>query len=168
LGTPIVFVIGGDPGQQSPCRKPRPPGRQRDWRDSRRCRLGGQHGLGAVEPRDHLDLASHQIGRERRQAILVTICPAVLDREIGAFDKAAFLEAAMESCQPLRKRAERLADQKADQRGCWLLRAHWKRPSRRCAAEKLHYVAASHYSMTSSAIASSVGGISISKIFAVC
>jgi hypothetical protein len=50
--------------------------------------------------------------RERGQAIVMTIREAVLDREIGAFDKAAFLKTPMESCQPLRKRAERLADQK--------------------------------------------------------
>ena len=100
-------------------------------RDGCRRRLGGEHGRGGVEPRDHLDLAAHQVGREYGQAIVMALPPAVLDREIGALDKAALLEAAMECCQPVHKRAERLADQNADHRGCWLLRVCRDRP-RRC------------------------------------
>src|SRR6516162_461894 len=127
-------------------------------RDGRGCRLGGQHGLGAVEPRDHLDLASHQIGRERGQAILVTISPAVLDREIGALDKAALLEPAMESCQPLRKRTERLAVEESNHRHPRLLRPRRQRPSRRRTAEKGDEVTALHHSITSLARASSASG----------
>ena len=36
----------------------------------------------------HRDLPAHQLGRERRQPIVVTLRPAIFDRHVAAFDEA--------------------------------------------------------------------------------
>jgi hypothetical protein len=92
------FIVDCDPGKQGSPRK------RSGWSLLPLWRLAC---LSAVKAGDHLDLAAHQVGRERRQAIDVILTPAVLDREIRALDKSALLLAAMERGQPLGVGAER-------------------------------------------------------------
>jgi hypothetical protein len=39
---------------------------------------------------------ANKLGRERRQSVVVILCPPVFDRRIPAFDKCSFLEAVAE------------------------------------------------------------------------
>jgi hypothetical protein len=43
--------------------------------------------------RDHGDLTADQISRQRRQPVIVTLGPAILDRHVLPLDVAGFLEA---------------------------------------------------------------------------
>jgi len=60
-------------------------GREHD-RDRRRRSLCRERG-GSAGRGDHGDLSAHQIGRERRQPIVVTLRPAIFDRHVAAFDE---------------------------------------------------------------------------------
>src|SRR5207248_11070962 len=56
-------------------------------------RLGG----GVAPGRDnHAYLAANEIGRQRRQAIILTLRPAMLDRHVAAIAIASFVETLME------------------------------------------------------------------------
>ena len=48
------------------------------------------------------DVASHQVGRQRRQSIDLTVGPAVLDRHVLAFDVAGLVQALAECGQGAR------------------------------------------------------------------
>jgi hypothetical protein len=50
----------------------------------------------------HGDLAANQFGRQRGQPIKLTLCPAVLDRYVLAFNIAGVFEALMKSAQTVR------------------------------------------------------------------
>src|SRR5262245_35866034 len=54
---------------------------------------------------DHGDLIAHQIGRQRRQSVVVTFGPAVLDQHVLALNIAGFLQA---SADRLRNVCERV------------------------------------------------------------
>src|SRR5262249_29684941 len=43
---------------------------------------------------DHRDLAADQISRQRRQPVIVTLGPTILDQSVLVLDVAAFLQAA--------------------------------------------------------------------------
>src|SRR5262249_62116158 len=51
---------------------------------------------------DHGDLAANQFARQRGQPIKLTLCPAVLDRYVLAFNIAGVFEALMKSAQTVR------------------------------------------------------------------
>src|SRR5262249_17976830 len=85
---------------------------------------------------NHRHPTTHQIGRERRQSINVTLCPAVLYRCVAALDKArcfkAFPEARQESVITVRRRDA----EEADYRFSRLLRGRGERACRHCASDK--------------------------------
>jgi hypothetical protein len=92
--------------------------------------------------------------------------PAVYDRHILALDIAALFEALAECAQTVGHRIGRPAVKKSDHRHCRLLRARRERPRGCCAAKQRDELASPH-SITSSARASTVGGISRPSAFAV-
>src|SRR5262249_9682528 len=91
--------------------------------------------------------------------------PAVFDRHIPAFDEADFAQTLAERGHPRGVSARRFAVEKPDHRHRRLLRPCRDRPCGR-AAEQRDEVALVH-SITSSARASSVGGISRPRALAV-
>src|SRR5262249_27642059 len=107
------------------------------------------------------------ISRQLRQPLVVTIAPAVDDRDGLALDITALAEATMKSAQPISRCLCCSVIEEADHRHHHLLRACRQRPRRR-AAEQRDELAAPHHSITSSARASSMGGMSTPSVLAVC
>src|SRR5262249_16445566 len=100
------------------------------------------------------------------QPIELTLRPAVFDRHVLALDVADLLHALAELAHTVRQPVGRPAVEKPDRWHCRLLRARRERPrSRRPPAHPDE--CAPFHSMTSSARASSVGGISRPSAFAV-
>ena len=103
--------------------------------DCRACRLGRECRRGA-SGHDHSDLPPDQIGRQRRQSVVLTFRPTVFDRHILAFDIARFLQTLVERRDLLAQRSGRSGIEEA---GHWhrrlLLRACGKRPCCRTAKE---------------------------------
>ncbi len=108
-----------------------------------------------------------QVGRERWQVVILTIRPAVFDHHIPTFDKASVL-ASLDELQPrIALRCSRWRTEKADHRHHRLLRPRRGRPRHRCATNKRDELAPLH-SITSSARALSVAGMSRPSALAVC
>src|SRR5262249_37667863 len=124
-------------------------------RQRRRGGCRGQYG----------DLATNQIGGERRKSVIAAFRPAILDRHILALDIAGLLQTLMKRAHHGCEAVGQSAVEEPDHRHCRLLRPRRQRPRRR-AAEKRNERAALH-SITSSARASSVGGTSRPSALAV-
>ena len=56
---------------------------------------------------DHGDLATNQVGRQRRQPIVLNLGPTVDDRDVLALDVASLLQTPAECAQPVRVRLKR-------------------------------------------------------------
>src|SRR5262245_11795470 len=93
--------------------------------------------------------------------------PAKFDGNILALDVARLFQAAAKCSDERRPLIGRAAVQMADHRHRWLLRSRRDRPSRRRAAEQRDELAAPDHSITSSARASTVGGMSRPMVLAV-
>ena len=65
---------------------------------------------------DDRHLAANQIGRQRRQAIILTLRPAVFDADIAVFDIAGVVQALAERRQIVRSRPGRIAVEEPDHR----------------------------------------------------
>src|SRR5262249_19303896 len=115
---------------------------------------------------DHMDLAADQIGRKRRQSIMLVFCETVFDRHIAAVDITGFTQAATERGREIGPVILTERVQEPDHRHRWLLRARRAAPRRNCATEKRDKLAPLH-SITSSASASSLSGIWRPSAFAV-
>ena len=127
-----------------------------DDRNRRGRRLCRQCRRSTADGDDHAHLTADQIGRQRRQSIVLALRPAIFDRHILALDIAGFFQALAERGQRCGVLVRRYAAEEPDHRHRRLLRPRRKRPGRR-AAEKRDEIAPLH-SITSSARASSVGG----------
>src|SRR5262245_11458525 len=136
-----------------------------DDRDCRSRRLGYDCRGGVSS--DHRHLTAYQIGCEVGQSVGLVLRPAILDRHILALDVADFTKALPECGQKACTigRRPRTAEE-SYHRHRRLLRACRKRPRRR-AGEQHDELAASLHSITSSARASTVGGISMPSALAV-
>src|SRR5262249_3827680 len=134
-------------------------------RDDRRRLLCRHYGWGS--PRDDdVDFEPGKLGRDLGQAIAAPVCPAIFDRDRAALDPTEVVEPPRECGRPLAFRQRCAVAQEPDN---WslprLLRARRERP--RCrTAEQRDELAALH-SITSSAVASSVCGISRPSALAV-
>src|SRR5262245_59587728 len=111
-------------------------------------------------------MMADQIRCQFRQTIVLTFRPTVRDQNIVAFDIAGFIEAFSKCGQPMGLCASRRAAEKSNHRHCRLLRPRRERPRGRRAAEQRDEVAPLH-SITSSARASSLSGISMPSALAV-
>ena len=73
--------------------------------DRRGCRLGRERrSVGACD--DYGDLPANQLGRQCRQSIVLTLGPAVFDRNVLALDIAGLLEALVKYAQTVRERVQ--------------------------------------------------------------
>src|SRR5262249_15566724 len=101
------------------------------------------------------------------QSIEPVFPPAVDDCYIVAFDVTGLLEALAKSAQSVSHRVGRPGVEEGDHRHCRLLRACRQRPGRGAAAEQRDELAPASHSITSSARASTVVGMSRPSAFAV-
>src|SRR5262249_26121251 len=85
---------------------------------------------------DHFNLPPNQVGRERRQSIVLKFCPAVFDREISPFDKAAFVQASDERFRHICRFPRRSCAEVTNRRDSRLLRMRGERPRGRTADER--------------------------------
>jgi hypothetical protein len=140
-----------------------------DREDDRYCcgrSFGRKRGRIAPERNDYRHATAGQVGHERWQAIVLALQPMVLDRRVLALDVAGFVEPFLERSDLAHRGVRRPAADEADDRQRRLLRARRERRRCRRAANERHKLATPH-SITSSARASSVGGISSPSAFAV-
>src|SRR5215472_13554888 len=100
--------------------------------------------------------APDQLPRQCGQPLILTVGPLVFDRDVAALDIAGLTKALLK-CRTFMG-AGTPAREDADHRHRRLLRARRQRPSRR-AAEKGDEDTAPDHSITSSAMASSMGGM---------
>src|SRR6516165_6997132 len=114
---------------------------------------------------DNSHTTANEVRHQSRQAIELALQPMVLHRHVLALDVAGFVEALAEPGNKGRIRQSGIDE--ADHRHCrLLLRARRERPRGYRAAEQRDERAAVH-SITSSAVASSVGGRSSPSALAV-
>src|SRR5262249_26542594 len=135
-------------------------------RNRRGCRLGRECRAWSTGCDDHRHLTANQVCGQPRQPIVVALRPAIFDCHVLTLDEAGLFQALAERGYRVRKRVRRPAAQEPDHRRRRLLRARRERPRRRCAADK-RGEGAPPDSITSSARASSVAGISRPSILAV-
>src|SRR5262249_4641235 len=105
---------------------------------------------------DRAHAAPDQIGRKLREPIVVAVAPAEFDSNVLSFDMAGVLEPEAKRIHQRHIRIARAAAEGAEHRPHTLLR-DGRDPACRGGAEQAKKWGASH-SMTSSAVASSVGG----------
>jgi hypothetical protein len=91
---------------------------------------------------DHCYPPFDQFGRERRQAIILTVCPPIFDCDVRALNIAVLFETLMYGGHILHVRRSRRRAKKPDRRQRWLSSCR-KRPGRR-ATEKHDEVAPLH------------------------
>src|SRR5262249_52428977 len=112
------------------------------------------HGLGCDRRRsirgNHCHPSANEVSRQRRQPIIMALCPPELDRNVLAFDIAGLRKAATETGHEWFVLLGRCRIEEPDPRHRRLLRPRRERPSRRSAAEECDELAARH-SITSSA-----------------
>src|SRR5262245_1255279 len=109
-------------------------------------RLGGNRGSRS-RCDDHVDLPANQISRERRQLIIFTLGPAVLDSHVAALDVAHFTQTVAERGNERRERHGRCGVEEPDHLHR-LLRACRNRPRGRRTAEQCDELAAFHCPVT--------------------
>src|SRR5262249_32125687 len=130
-----------------------------------RC-LGGMGWSRRTCRNDHAHLSASQIGGERGQSTILTVCPTVFDGDIFTLDVAGFFETALECGHEWAPLGRGCAAKDPDPGPPRLRRAPRKRPRNRRAADQRDEIAAFH-SITSSARASSVDGTSRPSVLAV-
>src|SRR5262249_25597467 len=114
-----------------------------DWiaagHENDRDACGQRHhdGIGAGADRDQRHTTLDQIGRERRQSIILILCPTIFDRQILALDKAGFQQALTECRRVSGRRSpgRRPRAQESNHRHRRLLRPRRDRPRRRTAEQ---------------------------------
>src|SRR5262245_11301598 len=128
--------------------------------DDRYCRVCslGRNCRGGVHRSDHCHLTAYQIGRQLRQPIVVILRPAIFDSHVPALYVAGFAQTFAKCRHEMCDRLRRTGVEKPDHRHRWLLRAGYDRPRGRRAAEHRSELAPPDHSITSSAMARSVGG----------
>jgi hypothetical protein len=85
---------------------------------------------------NHRYLATHQVGRQRRQSVILPARPAILNRHVLALDIAGFLQALTKRSHHGLVAVERCAVEEADDWQRRLLRLPGKRPRRHAAEER--------------------------------
>src|SRR5262249_48317478 len=111
------------------------------------------------------NLPADEIGGQCSKPTVISLRPAVFDRHVAAFDKTGVIQPLSNDSDQECISRPRTTAQDTDNRKL-LLRARRERPRHR-AAEQRDELAALHHSITSSAPASRVGGMSRPSAFAV-
>jgi hypothetical protein len=117
------------------------------------CGLSCKRGIVVADNDGRLD----QVGDQRRQSLQVIFRRAIFDCNILAFDEAGFFEALPERSYQICNIGKRCAAQESDHQHWRLLRPRRERPHHG-AAEQRDELSPPH-SITSSAVASNVGGM---------
>jgi hypothetical protein len=86
----------------------------------------------------------NEIGRQRRQFVILAFRPAILDRHVLTVDVASLLQALAERLDERGISVWRCAVEKPDHRHRALLRARRERPPDGCAAQECDEVTPSH------------------------
>src|SRR5262249_26534155 len=121
------------------------------------CRLFGLKSFGISERMDHLNLKPNELSQEFFSGFPASLRPPILDRNIATFDPAEFAQPAQKRSAKRACRAAAAGAEKAHgPQFSRLLRPRRERPCR--CAEPRDEIPPSH-SITSSASASSVGGM---------
>ena len=108
-----------------------------DDRNRRGRRLCRQRRRSAAGRGNHGHLTANQIGRQRRQSIVLAVRPAIFDRDVLALDIAGFASGPGGTrADGMRVRVRRCAAEEPDHRHRRLLRARRERPRSRRAAEQ--------------------------------
>jgi len=115
---------------------------------------------------DDIDFEPDEIVGKLGQPLRASLGPAVLDRKIAAFDPPQLAHSLHEGGSPLALRRRGTRAEQSDDRRLRLLRARRERPRGR-AAKSQDELAPPDHSITSSARASKVGGISRPSVLAV-
>src|SRR6516164_1435395 len=102
-------------------------GRGRRFRRQRRCF--------AADRDDDRHLPTHEIAREHREPVVVTLSGAVLDRDVAALDETGLIQTLADDRDERGVGRRRTDAEQADYRGALLLRARRERPCGRRAAE---------------------------------
>src|SRR5262249_48576836 len=131
------------------------PGREYDR--NRRGRRFGRQRRRCARRRDDGDVLLNQIGRQRRQPVILVFRPAVLGCHVLTLDIADLLQALAKCAQTFGVVIERSRAEKPNHRYRRLLRARRYWPRHRRAADQRDELASRH-SITSSAAACSVSG----------
>src|SRR6516164_339973 len=107
-----------------------------------------------------IDFQSNELGCELGEAFAASLRPAIFDRDGATFDPTEFAQSLHKGSGPLALRRCSPRAEQSDGRGLRLLRTRRDRPRGCRPAEQRDELAPFHYSITSSASASSVGGMS--------
>lgn len=99
-------------------------------------RFGRKRTICALQHNDHRDLTVNQFGDQRRQPIVLALCPPVFDRYVLVLDVTGVSEASVESGETLPRRLGRRDMNKPNYRQRRLLRACCERPRERRATER--------------------------------
>src|SRR5215510_107442 len=121
------------------------------------CRLDRESRHLSADGNNEGHLPMHERGRKRRQPVVLTICPAVVDHDVLTLDKASFVQSMANNGDRMRIGSGRTAAEESNHRQPTLLRARPERPCSRRAAEQRDEISPPH-SITSSAARSSVAG----------
>src|SRR5262249_50681663 len=115
---------------------------------------------------EHRHRHSTQLFRHRLQRLELITAPAVFDLDVLPLDEVGISQATAESSGEMRGVVRATADEISDHWHSTCLRARYERPRHR-PSEQRDEVAARDHSITSSARASSAGGTSRPRAFAV-
>src|SRR5262249_35677824 len=63
--------------------------------------LGRERSAQSAGHRDYRHLATHQVGHETGHLVVLAVCPAILDRDVAAFDKASLVQSITERCRKI-------------------------------------------------------------------
>ena len=113
---------------------------------------------------NHGHLTANQISRQCRQSIVLAVRPAVLYRHVSVLEIAGVLQALAEPTHNIVGSIRRSGAEEPDDRHRRLLRARRERPRNRTTKQRDEL--APNHSITSSARASTVGGMSRPSAFA--
>src|SRR5215470_10433945 len=122
---------------------------------------------GASASDDQGDLAADQLGRHRRQPIVLTLGEAIFDRCVAPHDVTGFGQTLAKNSHGLRARGSRASAEISYHRHLRLLRPRRARPCRGGGGAEQREECAAPHSITPSARASTVDGIWRSRVLAV-
>src|SRR5262249_12537237 len=129
--------------------------REHNWND--RCCLLYREDR-ASRSDDHVDLATHELGRDLLVALVASLGPTINDGDGPTLDPAKLAKPPLKGCNQATPGSRRTGSQKPHHRYPRLQRARRQRTCRRRPAEQRDELAPRDHSITSSARASSVSG----------
>src|SRR5262249_1532506 len=128
---------------------------------------GNPRRLGASRRDDYVDAALHQIGRQRRQPIVLAFGRAIRDRDVLPLEVSGLLESLVKRRNQVGRAFDRCAPEEPYHLHRRLLRPCRERPGGRRATEQCDDLAAVYHSIARSARRSDRGGTVRPSVLAV-